>query len=75
MDRCRNICRCVVGLRNGVAGRVVEADLAAGEAVVAGCATVAVAVDLVAVAAVVAMVINCALNVVCCFALRRLVLQ
>ena len=80
-ESCHRICLCVVGLRSGVVGsKVVDTDLAAGEAAAAGCATVAVAaavaveaaVALAAVAVVVVMVIDCALLVVCCLALRLL---
>ena len=69
--------RCVAGRKSKavVGRRVVGTALVAGEAVAADCAAVVVAAELAAVAVVVAMVINCALHVVCCFALRRLVVR
>ena len=77
VDRSQSTCHCAAGpSRRAVVGSTAAgAVLAAGVAVAADCATVVVAVELAAVADVVAMVINCALNVVCCFALRRLVVR
>ena len=76
-DRSQSTRHCVAGQNSKavVGSRVVGAVLAAGEAVAADCAAVVVAVELAAAADVVAMVMNCALNVVCCFALRRLVVR
>ena len=74
-DKSQSKLRCVAGrsAKAVIDRKVVGIALVAGEAVAADCAAVVIAVELAAVADVVAMVINCALNVVCCFALRRLV--
>ena len=76
-DKSQSKRRCVVGQnsRAVVGSKVVGAALAAGEAVAADGAAVVAAAELAVVADVVAMVINCALHVVCCFALRRLVVR
>ena len=76
-DKSRSKLHCVAGLSGmAVVDRTnVGIALVAGEAVAADCAAVGIAVEIAAVADVVAMVINCALNVVCCFALCRLVVR
>ena len=76
VDSSRSAWRCVAGRSSGavVGSRAAGAAPAAGKAVAAGFATVAVAVG-IAVVVDVEMVINCALHVICCFALRRLVVR